>query len=256
VTYVATVLADTPLHFWRMADPGGGLCHDIGSAPFHMHVASGAGLTAPLGYTGPNSDGGSVDLSASGAFANTGETLTYVTGAITVELLAWPWQFKSVGNQWLFWNLVAGQISLYNDGAHWFFLYNSTFVPAVGVAVPQNQQWTHLVGTYDGVNGQLYVNGAASGAARAIAPQATGSALLDLLHNTTAGSRGFVAEVAVYNTALSAARVLAHYNAIDQLVNVPVFSLTGGASYPSPTPGTSPTDLDTASILSSVRKTY
>src|SRR5215468_592343 len=55
MSYVSTVIADAPLHFWRAADGGGQLAHDLGSRPWTIHCGS-----LLLGYTGVNSDGGAM----------------------------------------------------------------------------------------------------------------------------------------------------------------------------------------------------
>ena len=250
MTYLSEVLADAPLHYWRMADPGGGLCHDIGSSPVHQHVNASA---LCLGYSGPNSDGGSCDLSNDNTFAITGENVHFAGGALTLEMFVWNFSHIATLNQQLFWNCALAQYSLYNDNTFWRFIYNSVFVPVGGVTAPVTQQWTHLVGTYGGGNGQLYVNGAASGGAVAIAAGAADNGRIDECHNVAAGSRGFVSEVAIYLSQLSAARAAAHYAAADQLAQAPVFTQAGHFS--SSTGSGATLAADASSILAAVTKT-
>ena len=93
-----------------------------------------------------------------------------------------------------------------------------------GVVTPG--AWHHIVGTFDGATATLYVNGTAvsSGAISGYEPNDAqplrigttdfDGALGDI--GTFAGNRGFdgwLEEVAVYNTALSASDVTSHYNA-------------------------------------------
>jgi len=250
VTYATEVLADSPLHYWRCADPGGVLLHDIGSSPHHLHSV---GTTAFLGYSGPNSDGGSIDLSLDGSYANSGETLPFAGGQLTLECIVWSWQHKAIGNQWINHSPAAGQNSIYNDGVNWRGLYNNTFIPAVGVTAVLDQSWTHLALTYDGANGRLYVNGALSGAAVAIAPQAAGVALFVVLNNN-GFSHGFVSEISYFTNALLAGRISAHFAAIDQLSQAPVYTQAG--KFPGPNGGVAQPGQDLLDIRSAVIHTY
>jgi hypothetical protein len=78
-------------------------------------------------------------------------------------------------------------------------------------------QWTHVVGTYDGTTARLYVNGALVASTGAGLTQNT-QRPLRIASGTTETTPQFflpgrVDEVAVYASALAAARVQAHYDA-------------------------------------------
>jgi hypothetical protein len=101
----------------------------------------------------------------------------------------------------------------YNDGT------GTTNTFAASYAVPAGDlggsNWVYLVGTYDGTNWRLYRNGSL------VATQASASGALPVaLGDWAVGStgegwadnfRGAIDEVTIYNTALSASQVSAHY---------------------------------------------
>ena len=78
-------------------------------------------------------------------------------------------------------------------------------------------QWTHLLATYDGSTARLYVNGALAGSTGATyalntqRPLRMASGATDRAPDYFLPGR--VDEVAVYGSALTAARVQAHYTA-------------------------------------------
>jgi hypothetical protein len=98
---------------------------------------------------------------------------------------------------------------------------NTTYSPA-GYALPAGGDWVHIVGVYvPSTSITVYVNGAVVGT-----PQTTGvpaaifAGTADLWIGrqfsataTNVTFEGLIDEVAIYNTALSAERVAAHYNA-------------------------------------------
>jgi len=225
-TYSAAVLADAPVHYWRMADPGGGIAHDIGSSPHHLH-GLGSAISQPLGYSGPISDGGSMDLTLDGQYANTGNPITITTNPLTVEMWYWNWQaLASVRD--LLQIQSANQIVLFHSATQWSWLYN-------GVTVATNfhfteQAWHHIVGSYDGANSHLYIDSNPFGPT-AVAPQAAISNIMELSANNAlslAWGGGYFAEVAIYNIALSQTRVSAHYVAADQQGQAPINQSAGG----------------------------
>lgn len=208
------------------------------------------GLNIGVGYSGPVSDGGSVDLALDSGFANTGEVIAASVAAMTMEMWAWPFEHHSVTNQWVDLNTGAHQQSIQATAGKWSFVYKNTLVPAAPATNLADQTWQHVVGTYDGANARLYVNGALSGAAVAIAADTAYSDLFELMGTVNTGSRGFIAEVAYYSVALSAVRVQAHYVAADRTGQPPIYSRAGVGSSSSSDPGL------LAYILNSVRKVY
>jgi hypothetical protein len=187
-----------------------------------------------------------MDLALDGVYANTGNPITVAVNAFSLEMLVWIWQeLTTLGILMQVQN--ANQIALYNGGADWRFLYNT--VVLTNATNHTAQRWHHLVATYDGANMRLYVDNTAAGPAAA-GVQANVSTLLEISTNQSLSNWGhaFYAEIAVYAAALSAARVAAHFAAIDQVANVPVFSSAAG------TPAAPSTQL--ASILAAVQATY
>ena len=101
----------------------------------------------------------------------------------------------------------------YNDGTGTTNTYEASYpVPAGDLG---GAGWVHLVGTYDGANWRLYRNGTLV----ATQPSATGALPVDFgdwaVGSTGEGwadnFQGAIDEVAIYNTALSAAQVSTHY---------------------------------------------
>lgn len=220
--YLAAVLADSPVHYWRCADPGGRLLHNIGSSSVPLTVV---GNGSP-GYSGPISDGGAVDLVLDGEYANTGLPITVATGLMTLECLCWL-DNLIVGNHYLVLVNSATLCALLHTGTQWSTYYNgSQQIAAVGIT---GQAWQHVVMTYDGVNQNLYLNGSFV-RNQAVAPQAAGPNIFEVCTFAGASNFGdaFMSEIAVYSTALSAGRIAAHFAAIDQVGNIPLWSGAGG----------------------------
>jgi hypothetical protein len=77
-------------------------------------------------------------------------------------------------------------------------------------------QWSHVVGTYDGTNASIYVNGVVVGATVGAGQIVPSGNNLQIGHDPSNPSRyfnGLIDEASVYNTALSTAQVQAIYNA-------------------------------------------
>jgi len=245
--YSSAVLADAPVHYWRMADPGGGIAHDIGSSPHHLH-GLGSAISQPLGYSGPISDGGAMDLCLDGQYANTGNPVTIVADPLTVELWYWNWQGLASTRD-LIQIQSANQIALFHSATQWSWLYN-------GVTLSTNngfteQAWHHIVASHGGGNSRLYIDSNPFGPS-AVALQANVSAIMELSANAALGPNwggGYFAEVAIYNVALSQARVSAHFVAADQVGQAPINLASGGG-------GGAPFTSAIGDILAAVRRSY
>lgn len=259
MTIGTAILADNPLHYWRLADPpGSDVAADIGSTriPAFGQIKNGG-----CGYTGPSSDGGS-------AFQN--NQLGWYTTHVAI-----PQQIPGSFELW-FWNGGGGtnRNSFSWDGA----ITSSTdmFVDttnkvqarygaggfgnlAQGVA-SSLQVWHQFVITADAANQILYVDGALVAQQNVVPLAGSGQVTLggDTAH--TVGFFGFVSEVAIFSTKLSAARVQAHYLAADQLNTLPIWTGTswsagssgGGAVAGAPALAAALVDL--ADVLAAVRR--
>jgi hypothetical protein len=217
MTYLSTVLADAPLHYWRLADGQSYIAHDIGATPRHLPVNS--PVTAG-GYSGIEAGGGSM----------VGFTLVNLIDLITTtnsgSLECWVYAMDLQ-------NGLEAAIVLFgpsgvNGDFQIFILANGKpfgRAAAVGVTAAGAMSvdiWHHLVVTYNGAATTLYVDGVSQGATASVGGTGhNAQVMIGMLSNAGAEPfRGFIAEVAYYNFALSAARVLAHFNAATPTVPV------------------------------------
>ena len=210
-TYRNIVLADSPRAYWRLDDTSGTTAVD----------ASGNGLDA--------SYGSGITLGSSGALGNdTNSAATFGTSSVVSRSIVTTQTAGVTLEAWIYWTgTSAASYFLYNGNAasNGFGLYVSNGSCGAGSSlylllggslcnginsagtVPTNQ-WTHVALTLETNNTfTIYVNGVAkrTGSANFVAPSGTTS-----VGNSFAGK---IDEVAIYNTALSASRILAHYNA-------------------------------------------
>jgi glucose/arabinose dehydrogenase len=221
-SYSSSVLADSPLAYWRLGESSGTTAAD----------ASGNGRTGSYLNTPTLGAGGALtsDSNTAVGFNGTDEYVTVPYAAalnpaqVTVEAWAYP-----TGGQGTFRSVVTSRdyapgnargYILYASSANtWqFWLGNGDWAVVFGPPIVLNQ-WTHLVGTYDGSTARLYVNGALAASAGAsgflqntVRPLRIASGATD----KTAPQYylpGRVDEVAVYGSALSATRVQAHFAA-------------------------------------------
>lgn len=216
--YRRTVLNDSPVAYWRLGESSGTRAYDESGNARHGTYAGGVTLGEAGALTG--------DVDTAAEFNGS-------TGYVTVPDAA-ALRFGTADFSLEFWFRRAAGIA-----ASEFFLAK----PGTGVATSWDCDLTdagairsrvgsvtiesagglddgathHVVISVDrGGNGQIYVDGAASGS-----PQAVGTG--DNLNNgepiqiarRVLGSyfAGRIDEVALYTTALSAARILVHYNA-------------------------------------------
>lgn len=219
--YLTAVLADSPVHYWRLCDPGGQVAHDIGSSASQMGTN---GPTA-LGYSGPVSDGGSFVTTLNNNCASI-VPLTY-NPPYTIELWAWMWGYNALQDI-LAWDDSTAQ----SFGLRFSAAGACSISVGTGSAVFNGpisfQAWHHFVAVVTSTLMTLYLDGAS------VASGANGGTLTQTLNLSIGNSggvrpmQGAVAELAYYHAALSAARVLAHFNAADNTAQSPIYSAAGG----------------------------
>jgi len=252
--YSSAVLADSPLHYWRAADPGGVLLHDVGS----QQVALMMNNVYPTGlpYSGPNADGASFVGQAIAYPWFNQDSDAFAGGALSLEL--WVWQHSDI---------AAQQLALiYRISGNAFFIQITSGVKPAGTGTAAaitsatnltRQRWHHIVFTVSAAGaGTLYVD-AISVATGAVGIPPAGSARIGFGGNvgtSNAPFQGAISEGAIYASVLSPTRVTAHFTAADNVSSKPVFAGNGVFNT-----GSGTSSLDSANIqdiLSAVRKTF
>jgi len=248
VSYVSTVLADNPRHYWRCADPGGFLLHDIGAAAQVTLEAAQGSVCLP--YTGPASDGGSCAVPTSGGPI----TVAFLTIASPMSLEVWEYNIVDFVARYLvaFDGSPTNTFGMSTDAAgHLACSANS--VNLISATLGVLESWHHYVQTYDGLSQRLYYDGALIAGPMAVLGPISGTRQLRFAGNSAGAgvAYGAVAEAAVYNYALSAAQIAAHFAAANLTFQPPVFK--GAAGTLDLSIGSS---FDLSAVLRAVRKTF
>lgn len=203
MTYAAEVLADSPDGFW-LCDDGSGAPQDSSGNANHATLTSGANTYIADGTLGTvlDADAGTWDL-----------PVTLGGSAWTIEFCYYT---TAVGSS--FGLHVAtetgGDTAALPASEDDIALSTSAGGPPVATCSYSgtfDSAWHHVVGTWDGSDLVLYLDGAQVDTA-AYAP-GTFSPSAGCTMDTGGDSPYLVSGVAIYPTALSAARVAAHYDA-------------------------------------------
>lgn len=216
--YRAAVLADSPVGYWRLGEASGSSASD----------SSGNGRTGTLGAGASFGVTGALaaepDGTSNGAAAFAGGVTSYISVADhasldlgdTFTLEAWARRTGGAGSYGI---LVGKPSGGYEMG---FNASDQMCIFKAGAAEPAHTAatfgadgiWRHFVVTKSGSTRHIYVNGIED---TVLAADAT---VADTATDLTIGAEGTlntfigrIDEVAVYGTALSAARVQAHYSA-------------------------------------------
>lgn len=237
-SYPAEVLADSPRGYWRLGEASGTTCTDSSGNGNHGTY----GPAPALGRTGALGDANTAASFTPGA-GGSQVTLPYsaslsCTTAWTIECLAYVRSLPPPGEGPAFLSdLYPGSSSrvqyvlgFYYDSAYHGRVFAGTFTGnwhwAMSPAQCPLNGWVHWAGVYDGAAGTvtLYQDGVQ-------VAQATGvpSSLAAVTSNKWIGRRwdadehpdAVLDEVALYGTALSAARIAAHHAAWVALLSAP-----------------------------------
>jgi len=217
--YKSTVLADSPIGYWRLDDSGAtavnsGSLGATGNGTYHGTYYEGrAGALAGDSDTAAGFDGSSSYISVpySAALNPT---------VFTVECWASPYQ-QNPGN---YLGVLGAKINSPVEGfilylppngtqAQWqFWTGNGASWNTQSGALANGANYAHLVGTYDGTNAAFYVNGALYARSKmTYVPNPSGALQIGLNGTSSYYFKSNLDEVAIYGTALSPNQVLNHY---------------------------------------------
>lgn len=252
--YFNAVTTDNPSNWWRLADPGGIIAQDIGSATPRLPLYVATPGSAP--YLGPSSDG------AATARAGNNASLYNLMNGIpllnlwTFETWFWPFSATTQQNLMTLENDPGGlRASIREEASGHVIGYVAGQASADWAGPIKAQEWHHYALTYDHITLRLYVDGVQKAtSAFVVSTAAQVSPRVGEDQGAAGLATGFFADAAYYNGTLTAAQLLAHYNAADQVASTPLY--LGGGTYDVTLGSSGGLSGDLAAILNSVRKVY
>lgn len=216
MAYSDVVLADSPLAFYRLGDASGSALTDSSG-----NARNGTYSTTNVTYAAPSLTAITPGITlASGGNALIADATWQNTGAaITVEAWIKP---SGTGGRTVFakdntgsTGTSAWRLGVNTANQVQFLFWHSALTTVTGTTTLQAGVWYHIAGTYSVASGNaiVYVNGVAETTIGGKTGSIT-SIVRDVYIGRLAGGSelytGSIDEVALYGTALSAARVLAH----------------------------------------------
>lgn len=215
-SYHDEVIADAPVGYWRLGDKSGTVAKDSsGNGRDGTYVGG-----VMLGAAGAIGDGdAAAKFDGTTGYVDLGDVAALKPAQVTVEV----W-YRSTDTDGM---LVACPVTPYGYDIwvtettglpRWEFDGVSAAVRSItGPSSVADGLWHHIVGTYDGITARLYVDGVQvnslvyNGGALEYAVGAV--RINDRVGDIARRVDGPIDEVAIYPTALSAARIAAHYAA-------------------------------------------
>jgi uncharacterized phage-associated protein len=211
--YSATILAESPLRYYRLGELAGTNAVDLGSqaqdGTLHGGITLGqAGLLRNDPDKSELFDGSSGYISL--------PTTGLPVGANAISLECWL-KFPTVPGVGVYGiaiglgtNAVGQAISIYSDAAQKLTASIQNAVLVQGPSIVQNVLY-HCVATYNGSTLNFYVNGISQGTANTTANFTYGIASIGQDIATGLFFAGIIDEVAIYSTALNSTKVINHY---------------------------------------------
>jgi hypothetical protein len=223
--YATTVQADQPISYYRLGESSGALAMDIAGRSFNATINGGVTL-GQAGALAVSTDTAMLLNGSTGYLALPfGVNPTNWTG-ITLE--AW---IKLTNNSFVDYpRLLANEqtassekgfdlaLAPATDGNSAYFEigFGGTYKSlAFGSGVLAASSWYHIVCTWNGATMTAYINGVSVGTLSASGSLAATTNSINIGRNPVTGDYlpGYVDEIAIYNYALSAGRIAAHYSA-------------------------------------------
>ena len=203
--YREMVLNDGAIAYWRLSD----LTDEVGG----FTLLNGGAAVSFV----PGQMGNAVDLNGSTQYLRNASFTPALTGPVTVEAWVRP-DVIGTNQRYVFlkgeaafdWRLFIAPSGVVT------FQFTSTAAAArtvTGTTVLAAGQWYHLVGTWDGTNLKIYVNGVENGTANhaGSTPRDSDNAIRIGLASAPNYFDGLGDEVAVYATALTPDQIANHY---------------------------------------------
>ena len=119
------------------------------------------------------------------------------------------WDFSTAKKAFILFQEAGGAVAGFNISANGT---NTITGPVTGTLT--NNKWVHLVGTYDGANIRLYVNGSESSNTASSVTLFSTDINLDIgqFNDSSRAYTDQIAQPRIYNRALTAEEVLRNYN--------------------------------------------
>jgi Concanavalin A-like lectin/glucanases superfamily/Protein of unknown function (DUF3168) len=218
-TYYANVLQDNPIFYARCNETSGLIAHDASGNQAGSISATGVAYLATGALARDTDHSFKLDGSAGYVTAPTGITLA---PAFSIEMWVRPFAIPIGGSPRICANSHTDadnkgfQLELNtagNGGA--FYVGNGANSQNTFFSAPFSATlWSHVVATFDSLNMYVYVNGVQVGNAAYSATMAASTFPIAFGKNPAYNGdffNGYIDECAMYQTALSSARILAHY---------------------------------------------
>lgn len=218
--YPAMVLSDSPLFYYRLGDMGQTdasqtVATNLGSQPSTNAIyKTGVNPFTGLGAAGGIFHDGDAALNdphvTNGCLSNSGSTPTTLTD-VTWEAWVKPNANAHTYMTLLSWSSSGPGLYLHSNTKLDFYISGDADSPAGVVA---SGTWQHVVAARAGTTVTYYVNGVSVGTATQSGSFGTQSGTPLVACDNFSGDDydGIIDDVAIYGSALSAARVLAHWN--------------------------------------------
>ena len=217
--YASAVLADAPLAFFRLNETGGTVATSVvGSitGKYEGNFAFGAAGAGGDGDPSVTFDGTTTRLDLGDVFAFEG------TASFTLE--CWIKPTVAGDTRFIFERKTLATptagYTLYFGATYFTFSRSSQgneFAYTGPNGPPRLDVWTHTVITYDGTTSFMYLDGAVAGENQGASMPIGGGAGTFVIGDDAPGQfnklEGQLDEVAIYDHALPAARILAHFQA-------------------------------------------
>ncbi|HZP93335.1 MAG TPA: LamG domain-containing protein [Burkholderiales bacterium] len=213
MSYVDEVQADAPVAYWRFGEASGTTAADS-SGNGNTGTYQGSPTLGTRGGIAADQNG-CILLNGSSQYVTANDAASLDVGdTVTVEALI---KLAATGSRYEIVNkgTNAYQLRLNTDGTLDFAKAGVAIIVSGTVKITDTSKWHHVVATKSGATSKLYLDGAD------VTGTVTNQTLIDTNDPVTVGRavgavdyfNGAIDEVAIYNKALPAYRVAAHYQA-------------------------------------------